>query len=155
MEEPITFLSPEEVAEKLGFNVRTIRRYIRDGRLKATRIGKQYRITANDFHVFVGSNQSTRSSASAARTRRVVVSTTTDIHAISPSERDRVTTVLFGAFNTPGVRAGTHLECIYYEEEGTLRIVVNAELEFTSAVLRLIDLVLSDNLSPRTTSESK
>lgn len=155
MEKLITFFSPEEVAEKLDLNVRTVRRYIRDGQLKATRIGKQYRITANDFQVFVGSNQPIQSSASVARTRRVVVSATTDIHAISPSESERVTTILSGAFNTAGVRAGTHLECIYYEEEGTLRIVVNAELEFTSAVLSFINAVLSDDSSPRTISGSK
>jgi excisionase family DNA binding protein len=145
MEESILFLSPEEVAEKLDLNVRTIRRYIREGRLKATRIGKQYRIAANDFQVFVGADQTTRPNAPTARTRRVVVSATTDIHALSRSESDRVSAILSGAFNTTGVRSGAHLECIYYEEEETLRIVVNAGLEFTSVVLSLVNSVLSDD----------
>ena len=35
----------DEVAERLNLHVKTIRRYIRDGRLKAKRIGKEYRVT--------------------------------------------------------------------------------------------------------------
>ena len=36
--------SVEQVADLLGLHVRTVRGYVRDGRLKAVRIGKQYRI---------------------------------------------------------------------------------------------------------------
>lgn len=155
MHQPKDFLSPEEVAEKLDLNVRTIRRYIREGRLNATRIGKQYRIAVGDFHALVGSNETTTTAAPQARTRRVVVSATTDIHAISPGESDRITTLLTGAFTTQGGRAGAHLECIYYEEAGTLRVVVNGELEFTSAVLGLVGSVLADSPQPSATRSGK
>ena len=36
--------SVEQVAERLGLHVKTVRSYVREGRLKAVRIGKQYRI---------------------------------------------------------------------------------------------------------------
>jgi excisionase family DNA binding protein len=36
--------SVEQVAERLGLQARTVRAHIRDGRLKALRIGKSYRI---------------------------------------------------------------------------------------------------------------
>ena len=36
--------SVEQVAEQLGLHVKTVRNYVRDGRLKAVRIGKQYRM---------------------------------------------------------------------------------------------------------------
>lgn len=41
--------SVEQVAEQLGLHVRTVRGYIRSGRLKAVRIGKQYRIARSDL----------------------------------------------------------------------------------------------------------
>ena len=41
--------SVEQVANRLGLNVRTVRGYIREGRLSAVRIGKQYRIAAEDL----------------------------------------------------------------------------------------------------------
>ena len=39
----------EQVAQSLSLHVRTIRNYVRAGRLKATRIGKQYRIARSDL----------------------------------------------------------------------------------------------------------
>ena len=47
-------LSVEQVAEILKLNVRTIRNYVRSGALKATRIGKQYRIGLADLETFTG-----------------------------------------------------------------------------------------------------
>ncbi len=46
--------SVEEVAARLGLHVRTVRNYVRDGRLKAVRIGKQYRIAAADLEELTG-----------------------------------------------------------------------------------------------------
>jgi excisionase family DNA binding protein len=46
--------SVEQVAERLSLHVRTVRGYIRDGRLRAVRIGKQYRIAAADLDALTG-----------------------------------------------------------------------------------------------------
>ena len=46
--------SAEQVAEMLNLHVKTVRRYVRDGRLKAKRIGKEYRITRADLEAFAG-----------------------------------------------------------------------------------------------------
>ena len=47
-------LSPHQVADALGLHVRTVRNYVRDGRLPATRVGKQYRIAREDLEKFFG-----------------------------------------------------------------------------------------------------
>src|SRR5258708_39984336 len=49
-----SLLSVEQVAEILKLHVRTIRNYVRSGALKATRIGKQYRIALGDLEAFTG-----------------------------------------------------------------------------------------------------
>jgi excisionase family DNA binding protein len=46
--------SVEQVAERLGLHVRTVRSYVREGRLKAVRIGKQYRIAGEDLATMTG-----------------------------------------------------------------------------------------------------
>jgi len=142
MNDQIDFYSPDQVAELLGLHVRTIRRFIREGRLKATRIGKQYRINVQDFNAFAGSHDPLRAAAPMHRGRRVFVSTTVDIEAISPEESHRVTDLLSATFstNTDG-NIGRHLDSIYYEEQGRLRIVINAELDFTNAALGLINVL--------------
>ena len=46
--------SAEQVADRLGLHVRTVRNYVREGRLKAVRIGKQYRIAGEDLAALTG-----------------------------------------------------------------------------------------------------
>jgi excisionase family DNA binding protein len=41
-------------AERLGLHAKTVLRFIREGRLKATRIGKSYRIRRADLDAFAG-----------------------------------------------------------------------------------------------------
>jgi len=44
----------DHVANLLGLHVKTVRTYVRDGRLKAARVGKQYRIAQEDLQAFTG-----------------------------------------------------------------------------------------------------
>ena len=44
--------SAEEAAQILGLQVRTVRNYLREGRLPGVRIGKQYRIARADLEAF-------------------------------------------------------------------------------------------------------
>src|SRR5262245_17738374 len=46
--------SVEQVAQRLGLHVKTVRGYVREGKLKAVRIGKQYRIAREDFEALLG-----------------------------------------------------------------------------------------------------
>lgn len=48
-----SFYSAHELAEKLKVNVMTIYRYIKAGRLKAYKIGKEFRIEKTDFDNFL------------------------------------------------------------------------------------------------------
>ncbi|MGW1655980.1 helix-turn-helix domain-containing protein [Streptomyces atratus] len=44
------------MAGLLGLHVRTVRGCVRDGRLKATRVGRQRRITREDLEAFTGNH---------------------------------------------------------------------------------------------------
>lgn len=47
------FYKAEELAEKLEVNIMTIYRYIKAGRLKAYKIGKEFRIDKDEFNTFL------------------------------------------------------------------------------------------------------
>ncbi len=47
------FYKTTDLAEKLEVNVMTIYRYIKNGRLKAYKIGKEYRIGKVEFQAFL------------------------------------------------------------------------------------------------------
>ncbi len=49
------FYTAKELAEKLSVNVMTIYRYIKAEKIKAYKIGKEFRIEKNDFKSFLNS----------------------------------------------------------------------------------------------------
>src|SRR5258707_7283788 len=134
-------LTAEEVADRLNLHVRTIRRFIREGRLRATRIGKEYRIADADLAGFAGP----AAADSAAHARHVVASTVVDVSCIGARERNRITTMLMAALN---VRKGEpdfpRVDTIDYEEHAKLRITITASLPLTCELLRMIDALLED-----------
>ncbi len=48
-----TFYKAEDLAELLDVNIMTIYRYIKAGRLKAYKIGREFRIDKTEFNAFL------------------------------------------------------------------------------------------------------
>ncbi len=49
-------ISPESLAEQWDVKVTTIRKYIRDGKLRAAKFGRGYRIAESDAEAFAAAN---------------------------------------------------------------------------------------------------
>src|SRR3979409_1616186 len=94
---PHELYSVEQVAERLGLHVRTVRNYVREGRLKAVRIGKQYRIARADLEALTGLAVPATAQESAVRHRHVGASSVVQIDAISAADADRLSTLLLAA----------------------------------------------------------
>ncbi len=131
----------DDVAERLNLHVKTIRRYIRDGRLKAKRIGKEYRITRADLDEFAGSSPAVGEPV--ARTRQVIASSIVDVDVISPEESHRITTLIMAALNSrKGEPDSPRVDSIYYPERARLRIAITASPTLTCELLRTINALL-------------
>lgn len=142
---PQELFTPDEVAERLGLHVRTVRSYVRDGRLKATRIGKQYRIARADLETFTGQPAEPSVRDSVTRQRHVGVSSIVDIDAISREQASRVSTLLTRAIAHP--REGDEqlrLQTIYDEQRAHLKIVVLGSLASTTSIFDLISAIIED-----------
>ncbi|MGW1636385.1 helix-turn-helix domain-containing protein [Streptomyces lavendulae] len=137
------YYSVEQVADLLGLHVRTVRGYVREGRLKAALVGRQYRITHEDLEAFTG--LPAHAPARAARpARHTEVSGIVQIDAIGPGSVDRLTNLLMAAV------AGRHgddrlrVESVHDRERATLKIIVLGGLDATAELLRLVDSVIED-----------
>ncbi|KDN22812.1 helix-turn-helix domain-containing protein [Amycolatopsis rifamycinica] len=133
--------SVEQVAAKLGLHVRTVRNYVRDGRLKAVRIGKQYRIAAEDLAAFTGLPVAER--APAAELSGVV-----EIDGVDRAAADRIATMVVASVN--GSRDGgerpLRVETIYDGERSTMKIIVLGDLAAAADLLRWIASI-TENLT--------
>jgi excisionase family DNA binding protein len=131
----------DEVAELLNLHVKTIRRYVRDGRLKARRIGKEYRIARTDLDAFAGDTRP--ANLEVARSRQVTASTIVDVDVVSPEDSQRVTTMVMAALNSrKGEGDFPRVDSIYDAERATLRIAITGNAVVTCDLLRMINTLL-------------
>lgn len=54
------FYTARELADKLRINIMTIYRYIKAGKLKAYKIGKEFRISKEEFNKFLQDSKTTK-----------------------------------------------------------------------------------------------
>lgn len=138
------YYSVGEVAERLGLHVRTVRNYVRDGRLPAVRIGKQYRITHEDLEAFTGGPVPATARESTRRERRVEASSIVEIDAINPETAHRLTTHLTAAAATRGADdQPLRIQTVYDEERARLKVIVLGGLADTAQLFSYIEGVLA------------
>lgn len=127
--------SVEEVAGLLGLHVRTVRGYIRTGRLKAVRIGKQYRIAPADLEALTGRPRGVGVAS-------VEVSSIVQIDGVDRGTADRLSTLVLAGVNTGDSEQLLRVQVVHDEGRGRLKIVILGGAAATADVLRLLDAVL-------------
>jgi excisionase family DNA binding protein len=134
--------SLDQVAERLGLRVRTVRNYVRSGRLKALRIGKQYRVRREDLEAITGPTAAAPG-REAARHRHVEVSSVIQMDAVSQDTANRVTSHLMAAAKAPRDEdSPLKVETIYDEERARLKVIVVGSLTSADHIFRMLLTIL-------------
>ena len=134
--------SVDQVANQLGLHVRTVRNYVREGRLKAVRIGKQYRIARADFEALTG-----RSAASLSHVRmsrpHAEVSAVVHLDGFDFDASNRLTNALMAtAKSRPDTDDPLRVDTIHDNERGRLKVIINGSVGTTATLMRFIDAYL-------------
>jgi excisionase family DNA binding protein len=138
-----TLYTVEQVAERLGLHVRTVRNYVREGRLKAVRIGKQYRIAAEDLAALTGRPVSAFEEEPVRRQRHVEVSSIVEIDAISREEVSRILNGLLAVGREqPDGSSRVHIETLYNEERARLKVIIAGGIADNAGLLRILNAYL-------------
>ena len=95
------YYNVEQIAQMLNIHPKTIQRYIREGKLRATKIGKSWRVSGHDLSRFteganIASDESTVGHSAKERTR---ASSVIDISVIGKDEAIRIINSLTAAMN--------------------------------------------------------
>ncbi|CAN3984569.1 helix-turn-helix domain-containing protein [Kitasatospora purpeofusca] len=154
-EHPPEYFSVEQVAELLGLHVRTVRGYVRDGRLRATRIGKQYRIARRDFESFAGgpgadgadtTAESEDSPPAVPGPLHAEASVVVQIDAIGVREAARLSNTLLAAVSGPrGGGVPLRIETLHNEERSTLKVIVLGAPADAAELLLLVHTLTTEN----------
>ncbi len=137
------FYSVDEVAKRLGLHVRTVRSYVRSGRLRAVRIGKQYRVAHDALAALTGTAPPAIAAASGAGHRHVDVSSIVQIEGIDRDTASRITTALLAAGQgQPDTPDPLRIDTIFEPERARLKVIVTGSLATTAALLKFVNAYL-------------
>jgi len=130
------FYSVEDVAELLGLHVKTVRGYVRDGKLKAVRIGKQYRIARAEVEAFTGGGAD-----ASVGPARVEVSAVVQVDGVGRADADRLVTAVLAAAGawSSGESRPLWVQAVPDEPRSALRFVVMGPPRRVGDVLGLIE----------------
>lgn len=134
------YYSVDQVANLLDLHVRTVRAYVRDGRLKATRIGKQYRIAREDFEAFTGAPTASVARAKPYAEASIIV----QVNPISTESSNRLVNTLMAATASRQSSAGLRVETVYDIERANLKVVVLGPLDSSAELLKIISALIEE-----------
>ncbi len=137
-----TYYSVEQLSRMLHIHPKTIQRYIREGKLRAAKIGKSWRVTGNDLSRFTEEHSPTPDGQQEPR-EMTSASAVVDIAVRSAADGDRIASFLNGAMHSKPPEYGqASLVTQYLTSQGTLRLSLWGNVAFMAAVFSAVDTFL-------------
>ena len=132
--------SLDQVAERLRLHVRTVRAYVRTGRIKAIRIGKQYRVAREELEALVGASNLPEA---VSRRRNAEVSSVVQMDAVTEHTALRVADHLRSVVKTPREDGSAlRVETIYDVGRAHLKVIVIGSLSAAANIFALLGAIL-------------
>ena len=131
------YLSVEEVSQIIGMHPKTVARFIREGKLNANKVGKEWRISGHDLSVFVeGQAKADQSKISVAQVR---VSAVADIPGSSRDAAMRIANTLNALSISKDESVGnSSVTTQYIENERQLRVMLWGSPHFIEVMMGAI-----------------
>jgi excisionase family DNA binding protein len=148
----------DQVARMLDLHPKTVRRFIREGKLNARKVGGQWRITRQDIETCMG-GQSLSGAESTLQTipnkdqngikgnikGKIQVSAVVDVFVADKEEASRLSTCILASMHSRDPEYGAaRCDSIFYEEELRVRFILWGTPAFISTMLSLLGTITTD-----------
>ena len=138
------FYSVDDISTMLGIHPKTTRRYITKGKLRAAKIGKQYRIAGHDLSVFLERHGDAAAHTAMPQTHRIDVSAVVDIAVANQDRADRISATVLAAANAKDPAYGQ--STVNIQQNGNkLRVMLWGTVRFITAMLECVDMMNDQN----------
>ena len=156
------FYTIDQIAEILGMHHKTIRKFITEGKLRANKVGKQWRISGHDLSLFMEDNNvniksnnklesekiefSNGDIDSNNRTSKINVSTVIDINEVDIDEHRRISNTILALMNSKDSKmSNSTINIKYYKSDKNLKVMLWGNVKFTNEMLDFISTIVEDN----------
>lgn len=137
-----TYFTVDEVARMLSIHPKTIQRYIREGKLAATKIGKSWRISGHDLSRFTEGTPATAPAVPIGfpEKKPSQASSVVDISVPGLDEAVRIINAMNAVLNSKPQEYGhSSMTTQYIEAENTLRLNLWGSVGFLSVILSALE----------------
>lgn len=154
------FYTIDQVAEILGIHHKTVRKFIKEGKLNANKLGKQWRISPLDLERFTKVEDSIDESEAISYDEEIElsnnelnfevkneikVSSVIDIEGIDSDEYSRISNMLLAVMNCKNDSLQKNTINIKYSKNvNRLRVMLWANINTTKEVLDVIEMLRED-----------
>lgn len=140
------YYTVDQVANMLTIHPKTIQRYIREGKLHASKIGKSWRISGHDLSLFIDSDRYEASNNENRRSHNITGSSVIDITTFGKSDALQIMNILTGAMNSKPAEYGqSSMHIQYIEQNNIVRITLWGQIHFMSAMMAMISTLAESN----------
>lgn len=154
------FYTVDQIAEMLEMHPKTIRKFIREGKLRANKVGKQWRITGNDLSNFTEGNKTSISNITGTKNdetytveemtstnfQKANVSAVVDIIVEDKEESTRISNTLIAVMNSKDPKYGkSTINIQYIENDNKIRVMLWGTISFVETMLSCISVLINQN----------
>ena len=141
------FYSVEEVATILDLHPKTVRRFIREGKLKARKIGRAWKISRESFKEYAHGELKQEENRDPGINyqsieKRITVSAVIEITEQGSEEATRISNSLLALLNSKDPGWGqTRYDFIHYPESRKTRFILYGSPRFISAIMKIFEVI--------------
>lgn len=139
-----TYYTVDQISKMLNMHPKTIQRYIREGKLNATKFGKGWRVAGHDLSAFTENNPNLADTLDTPPKRHIIASSVIDIHTSNKEEAIRIMNTLTATMNVkPSEYGQSSLQSQYIERDNMVRITLWGDIRFMTIIMDTI-MALTD-----------
>ncbi|MBT3320092.1 MAG: helix-turn-helix domain-containing protein [Clostridia bacterium] len=137
------YYSVDKISELLDMHPKTIQRYIREGKLRATKVGKSWRVSGHDLSAFMETGAKPCKSIPAAA--RISVSAVVDINVHDMDEAMNISNMLTASLNAKPAEYGkSSMSAQFLDSENKLRVMLWGRPVFMEAMMGFLTGYIND-----------
>lgn len=145
-----TYYTVEQISEMIGMHPKTIRRFIREGKLVGNKVGKQWRIEGHELSRFMEGNKDKLSSYEMQdevsedsnfekEERRITASAVIDIEVLDREESMNISNMLMAAMSGKDSSYGNSTMNIQLiENNSKIRVMLWGRIEFLQVIMEFV-----------------
>lgn len=136
------YYTVEQISSLLKIHPKTVQRYIREGKLRATKIGKGWRVAGHDLSAFTESETFETPKLENLEVRRVTASAVIDIMTHGKEDAIRIINTLTASLNAkpPGFGQSS-MQSQYIERENMVRVTLWGDIRFMAIMMDTVTAI--------------